>query len=345
MEVESGELQEIEQKLCEIQRVSRMGAETVRRLNRFCRRGEPGAQEEMATFDLSDAVRQVVDMSMPLWKEEPKKRGLTLSLDCRLGEGCTIRGAKSDIFDVILNLVKNAVEALPEGGGIEIDTVREGEEVILRVRDTGIGIPAANINRLFTPFFTTSVVAGRGLGLSTCRTIIDSHGGHILVQSTQGAGTTFTVKLPFADPQEHTATQRAPVTPLKPLRILVIDDMEGTVTLLKRALERMGHAVLTALSGEEGLRLLEDTPVDLVICDLGMPGMNGRQVGEAIAQRCSQQGLRRPRFIVLTGWGGQALETEQTAASEVDAVIEKPVDTAKLVEVISRLVGAESEKT
>ncbi len=345
LDVESGEFREIQQKLSEIHRVSRMGAETVRRLNRFVRRGEPGAQEEIATFDLSDAVQQVVDMSMPLWKEEPQKRGLTLSLDCRLREGCIIQGAKGDIFDVILNLVKNAVEALPEGGDIEIDTLRKGDEVILRVRDTGIGIPAGNINRLFTPFFTTNVEAGRGLGLSTCRTIIESHGGHILVQSTQGAGTTFTVKLPFAVRQEDRATQRPPVTPLKPLRILVIDDMEGTVTLLKRALERMGHAVLTALSGEEGLRLLEDTPVDLVICDLGMPGMNGRQVGEAIAQRCSRQELRRPRFIVLTGWGGQALETEQMTASEVDAVIEKPVDSAKLVEVISRLVGAESEKT
>jgi CheY-like chemotaxis protein len=122
---------------------------------------------------------------------------------------------------------------------------------------------------------------------------------------------------------------------LQPLHILAIDDMEGTVTLLKSGLGKMGHVVLTALSGDQGLALLEDNPVDVVICDLGMPGMNGWQVGEAITRRCSAKGLPKPGFIILTGWGGQSSEKQKIATSGVDAVLEKPVDIAKLLDVIS----------
>ncbi len=341
MDIRSGEFESLEGKLTEIMNTSRFGAETVRRLNRFVRQAEPGEKEEIHVFDLSEAVRTVVTMSKPLWSDEPKKKGLSVNLDCRLKHGCTIRGRQSEFFEVMVNLVKNAVEALPEGGDIEIDTVREHDKVVLRVHDTGIGIPASNVNRLFTPFFKTSVEAGRGLGLSTCRTLVDAHGGTILVDSTEGAGATFTIRLPFAPPEPDTPKPSEPARSLRPLHILAIDDMEATLTLLKSGLGKMGHAVITALSGEHGLALLEDNPVDVVICDLGMPEMNGWQVGEAIKRRCSEEGVNKPVFIMLTGWGGQSGEKQKIAASGVDAVLEKPVDIAKLSAVIQDVMERE----
>jgi CheY-like chemotaxis protein len=341
MDIQSGEFRSIEEKLTEVREASRFGAETVRRLNRFVRQVEPGGKDEIQLFDLSDAVRTVVTMSRPLWSDEPKKKGLSLNLDCRVQDGCTIRGSKGDLFEVILNLIKNAVEALPDGGDIAIVTLREKNHVVLSIRDTGVGIPASRINRLFTPFFTTSLEAGRGLGLSTCRTIIDAHGGNIRVDSTEGTGTTFTIRLPFVFEQDDTAEEADLVKPLNPLHILVIDDMEGTVRLLKSGLGKMGHVVFTALSGEQGLALLEDNPVDVVICDLGMPGMNGWQVGEAIKRRCAEGGMTKPKFIILTGWGGQSAEQERIAASGVDAVVEKPVDMAKLLDVVRNLMEAD----
>jgi signal transduction histidine kinase len=106
---------------------------------------------------------------------------------------------------VILNLTKNAVEALPKGKGghIEVETFRAGDEVVLQVRDNGIGIPEHNHSRIFTPFFTTNVEAGRGLGLATCRTIVEAHGGRISVASTEGEGSTFTIRLPLAPARDE----------------------------------------------------------------------------------------------------------------------------------------------
>ncbi len=338
MDIQSGDFEQVESKLAEVKEASRFGAETVRRLNRFVRRVEPDDPEKVEVFDLSDAVRQVVAMSRPLWKGEPERKGIPLRLDCRLQEGCTMRGNKSDLFEVTLNLIKNAVEAMPEGGDIDVDTFLENEDVVFRVRDNGVGISEHNLHRLFTPFFTTSVEAGRGLGLSTSRTIVNAHGGHIQADSLEGQGSTFTVRLPFAVEQEDVSQEIEPVFSLRPLNILAIDDMEGTVTLLERGLSRNGHTVFTALSGEQGLELLETNPVDVVICDLGMPGLNGWQVGEIITQRSSEWASGKPKFIILTGWAGQSHEVDQIATSGVDAIVEKPVDMPTLVTTIQSVI-------
>ncbi len=118
------------------------------------------------------------------------------------------------------------------------------------------------------------------------------------------------------------------------MTILVIDDMEAVLELLKAGLTRSGHVVVTASSGQQGLDILKENPIDLVICDLGMPGINGWEVGKRIRSICEQRHISKTPFILLTGWGGQRTEAQKIAESGVDAVIEKPINIRHMREII-----------
>lgn len=133
-----------------------------------------------------------------------------------------------------------------------------------------------------------------------------------------------------------------PGTEAQQLTILVIDDMEAIADLMKSALTAYGHAVLTALSGEEGLEIFMENPADVVICDLGMPGMTGWDVGKRINAMCQERKVPKTPFILLTAWAGQQLETEKIARSGVDAVVGKPLRIQSILEVVHEVVEKRS---
>jgi CheY-like chemotaxis protein len=199
---------------------------------------------------------------------------------------------------VIVNLAANAKDAMPEGGRLVIETgnefldeeycrrhldVRPGRYVLLTVSDTGEGIAKDNLNKIFDPFFTTKEVGqGTGLGLATVYGIVKGHGGHIFCYSEKQMGTSFKVYLPA-----YEATAPAPemetVLPERLLRgsetILLVDDEQALRDLGSLTLRSMGYSVLTASSGEEALYTYKNRAggVDLVVMDLGMPGMGGQK--------------------------------------------------------------------
>jgi CheY-like chemotaxis protein len=277
-------------------------------------------------------------MTAPWWKSGPERAGIKVHLDMKLRDKCLVKGNKNEIFEVLVNLIKNSVEALPEGGDIKVHAIVKEDQVILRLTDTGIGLAEEDLSRLFTPFFTTNVEAGRGLGLATSRSIVNAHGGEIAVTSTQGQGTTFIVSLPLAQEMPEQANITRDLVTYKRLTILVIDDMEPTVNLIKEALGEYKHSVFGAFSGKEGLEIVRENPVDLVICDLGMPEMNGWQVGKAMKDFCEEKGSAKVPFIMLTGWGDQSGEEQKMVESGVDAVIEKPIDIPGLMQAINGIV-------
>lgn len=175
----------------------RFGAEMVARLNGFARFQRTVEGSEREVFDFSAMVKQAIEMTRCWWKTEPEENGLTIRLDHRLQDGCMVHGNKNELFEVLVNLIKNSVEALLQGGVIDISTAMDGEWVVLTVKDTGVGIARDNLSRLFTPFFSTNAELGRGLGLATARTIVDSHGGDIRLESEEGEGSSFIVRLPL----------------------------------------------------------------------------------------------------------------------------------------------------
>jgi PAS domain S-box-containing protein len=345
--LETGELSEMETDLEAILSSCHFGAETVRRLQDFARTRSETLMEA-TTFDLSDLVEQAVEMSKPWWKSGPEKEGFRIDLTQNLTKGCLVTGKKSELFEVVVNLIKNAVEALPHGGTIWIDTLKQAGRVLLRVRDNGMGIPKNRLRKVFEPFFTTKGSGGTGMGLASSFGIVQAHGGEMTAQSHEGKGTIFTVSLLRATAGSDDSAVPVIQGTLK-WRILIIDDQWPIVELLRQGLTQFGPEVLAALSGGEGVRIFQAEPVDLVICDLGMPGMSGWEVGKRVQEICTERGVAKTPFILLTGWGDRGRETGRLDDSAVDAIIEKPADLRKLIAVARQLIDrrplAESRDT
>ena len=169
---------------------------------------------------------------------------------------------------------------------------------------------------MFEPFWSTKeVTTGIGMGLAVSHGIISRHGGSISVESEEGKCTIFTVTLPSVkQPQEVPMPSGAKMLRAK-LNILVIDDMAIIVMNLEGILTKHQQTVFSATSGEEALQIFRNNKIDMVICDLGMPGMNGWEVGKAIRANCRERGLPKTPFILLTGWGAQDLEQEKIVES------------------------------
>jgi PAS domain S-box-containing protein len=337
MWLQSGNVGQVNANLAQIIQSSRLGADTVKRLQRYSHGDGQREVGGTTVFDLSDVATEAVNLSKPWLLTQTKKdvQGVTISLN--LQEEATIRGDRAEMFEVIVNLIKNAAEAILESGNIMVETSVEGEHVLLCVKDTGIGIPEVNLGRLFTPFFTTNTDMGRGLGLAACKRIVDAHGGSIHVDSVEGRGTAFTVRLLFVgEPLKRAEVPKTEITSSE-LSILVVDDVEAMLEVLHEGLAQFGHSVRTALSGVDALKILTETSIDLIICDLGMPRMDGWQLCRAVHKMAEMRVISKPYFIILTGWDEQGLSEDKIAESGVDAVIHKPIDMKSLIGVIEEV--------
>jgi len=166
-----------------------------------------------------------------------------------------------------------------------------------------------------------------GLGLSLAQEIVQRYGGTITLQSREGVGTTFTLSFPPVTGELNRTTVFVPV--VEPLRILAVEDEPEVLDLVRAMLTHAGHAVLTAASGREALTIFNRESVDLIITDLGMPGMTGLGLAAELRR------IRRVPIVLLTGW---AQELDPAAAEDVDAILAKPFSREKLFEAIARAV-------
>jgi CheY-like chemotaxis protein len=262
----------------------------------------------------------------------------------------------AELREVLLNLLFNAADAMPDGGRIEISTrpSRAPGAADLEVRDTGHGMPESVRARIFEPFYSTKGAKGSGLGLAVAYSIISRRGGDIAVDSEVGKGTTFTLRLPYVPtaslPQSAPATPRQESPPekrspratppgvkqaLEGTRILVADDEPGLVTIVRQLMERSGARVTIANGGRAALDALRDPAqsFEVVITDLDMPEVDGWAVtAEAKARRADV------RVIMLTGWAGE-IAPEDFSARGVDVVLGKPCSRADLESAISQLLA------
>jgi CheY-like chemotaxis protein/anti-sigma regulatory factor (Ser/Thr protein kinase) len=236
--------------------------------------------------------------------------------------------------EVLVNLVLNAIDALPEGGQIKIRTWADTGWVHCSVTDTGVGMSAEVRRRALEPFYTTKGVKSTGLGLSVNYGILQRLGGDMVVESEEGRGTTILIKLPVAD--ARAAEPEPPLErPLRALCILVIDDEPEVRMMLADLLTDDGHHVIEAASGAEGLQHLENQrPVDVVLSDLGMPGMTGWEVARAVKARRADLPV-----VLITGWG-ETPEQRPDDRGSADLVLAKPVTSLSLRSALARVVAA-----
>lgn len=301
---------------------------------------ERGAVElELKDFSLRELCTQVLD-SLGLGA---KDKGLFLRLEYEPDLGDYFLGDALRIQQILINLLGNAIK-FTEYGGVRLCVGRNAAgEVELAVIDTGIGIAADRIERIFAPFAqadasTTRRFGGTGLGTTIARQLCELMGGRIAVRSELGQGSCFSVTLPLAPGQARETASMTAWVELPPLHILIADDVPQNLELMEVALRRAGHRITTASDGLQVLAALAETPPDLVLMDVQMPHLDGLQATRRL--RDQEQSLGRPRLPVIA-LTASVLEEDFRAAREagMDGFATKPVDFPELYAEIARVLG------
>ncbi len=325
------------------------GAHVVRRLQEFARQRP---RLSLSPVDLGQAVEEALEITRPRWRDEPQRLGRVIEARTMLDGLPHILGHAPEIREVLINLILNAVDAMPQGGtlalaGRAVAALRgqqgTGQWVELTVSDTGCGMTEEVRRRIFEPFFTTKGMHGTGLGLSVVYGIMERHRGRIQVVSAPGQGTTFTLRFEAVPPQAAVAPPVAAATLPARRRILLIDDDPGVRQTLGSLLRAVGHQVVEAAGGADGLARFAEGAVDLVLTDLGMPEMNGWEVARAV-----KAASPRLPVVLLTGWGEHAsAEADAARAREVvNRILGKPFRLEELLRTIGDLTpraAADSE--
>ena len=195
-----------------IQQLASDGAETVKRIQKFARTYKTTSEKDFKKLDINAIVREVVEITKLKWKNEAKLKGIEIEIHTELGELFNPKGDPTEIREVLTNMISNSIDALSDGGKIEITTKMRDDRVVVKVMDNGLGMIEEIKNRIFEPFFTTKKEKGNGLGLSVAYGIISRHNGEITVESEPGEGTTFTITLPVAGEAETETEKPADVT-------------------------------------------------------------------------------------------------------------------------------------
>jgi PAS domain S-box-containing protein len=306
-------------------------ASVVRRLREFYRQREE--DETFAPVDLSHVVEQAIMLTQPRWKDQALARGASIKVTTDLSPVPLVAGNEAEIREVLTNLIFNAVDAMPEGGTINLRTIAEGDHVLLEVCDTGMGMTDEIRRRCLEPFFSTKEKRGTGLGLAMVYGIITRHGGELIIDSEPGRGTSVTIRLPVRQAEERPEEPEEQPTLARPLRILVIDDEPAVREVVTEYLTGDGHAVEAAADGREGLEKFLGGWFDLVITDQGMPEMAGDQLAVAIKRVAPTKPV-----MLLTGFGDLIMASGETPAG-VDVILSKPVTLAALRQAVAKVIA------
>jgi PAS domain S-box-containing protein len=314
-------------------------AATVRRIRSFAHQLPA---EERAALDVRELLRDAVEITRTRWENDARARGLDYEVTVECERECELRthGNASELREVFVNLIVNAIDAMPEGGRVGIRCRPAGGRVQMLFTDTGAGMTEEVRARIFEPFFTTKGVHGTGLGLFVSYGIVERHAGRISASSEPGRGTTFTVELPHAEDSARASAGEPPrdkTARVRALSVLVVDDEEAVRWTLAEMVEALGHSVRTADCGRAALEALEASEFDVVFTDLSMPEMDGWEVARAVRKRSPLTSI-----AVVTGYGRDAARTQGDAPA--DMVIGKPFDFTQVEEALAQLGAEEGAK-
>lgn len=325
-------------------------ARIVARMGQFYRRRDDAEQSQMV--NPNHIAEEVIDLTRPRWHDIPQNRGVVLELKTDLENSIPeLYCNQTELREALTNLVLNSVDALPHGGVITVSTrakaIKAGARsdgspthLVLEVRDNGIGMDDKVRQRCLEPFFSTKRErGGTGLGLAMVYGMMERHEGTIQIDSEVGKGTTISLIFPLRTPPQTTlmAPKEEP-TSTSTFHILCIDDEPLLRELLKEALEYSNHRVDVADGGQAGLDAFEAArhrgePFDVVITDLGMPHVDGRQVADRIKTDSPQTPV-----IMLTGWR-EMLSDQDEGRPRVDAVLGKPPRLTELTSALAKVTA------
>src|SRR5581483_10339277 len=275
---------------------------------------------------------QVIDMTRPRWRDIPQGRGIMVEMQTDLAADMPeVVGMESEVREALTNLILNAVDAMPDGGTLTVRTRASGwgfgarEENapthgILEVIDTGTGMSGETLKHCMEPFFSTKGKRGTGMGLSMAYGVMERHEGKLEIESKLGRGTTVRLIFPLRTQLTHgRGNQEATAAALTSLKILCIDDEPLVRELVREMLEHEGHQVQVADGGQTGLDAFHGAsrrgrPFDVVLTDLGMPYLDGREVAKTLKNESPGTPI-----IMLTGWGA-FMKSDGDVPTQVDGI-------------------------
>jgi CheY-like chemotaxis protein len=308
------------------------GAHIIRRIQDFARQ-RPSREFEVVS--IADLLKDACEMSRPRWESRSEFAPIRFALhaDCQ----AHVKADAVELREVLVNMVYNAVDAMPSGGEIRVTVQETRDRVVVMIKDTGTGMTPDVKKRLFDPFFTTKGKAGTGMGLAVSFGIIRRHEGSIDVESEPGRGTTFKISLPKVTPVASRNQDNASVTQPEfnrdKMHVMVVDDEEYVRDVLKEALEAEGCEVISAQSGEIALAMFDEhqDKIDAIFTDIGMPDMSGWELVNEIRARNKTVPL-----AIISGWADN-ISVETRNSVKANWVIAKPFDINKICEIVQEI--------
>lgn len=289
-------------------------------------RGESG---ELQAIDVASTIQEVIQATQPRWKDESEAKGVQIEIKTHLQQTPHIYGTTAGLYNILLNLILNAIDAMPNGGIITIETTTKDSTIQIAVSDTGIGMSEETKRRVFEPFFTTKAEVGKGLGMSGVYTAITRWGGQIDLESVQNKGTTATIHLPILT-QLNLETDALPPPATRMGHVLIVEDEDMVRSFLMRAL--LPHHHVDAVSdGIQGLEQFAQKTYDVVLVDLGMPNLPGHQVIERM-QKISPH----IATVLITGW---QLSEDDPRYQAFDYHLQKPFESVpKIITTVAQAI-------
>ncbi|MBI5304791.1 MAG: response regulator [Chloroflexi bacterium] len=311
--------------LDEISHAATSGAQMMRRLQEFAR---AETQSQFVETDVNLLLRDASEVTRFMWRDQAEVQGLFIDVVRDFADVPPVRAQPMQLRRVFVELIINAIEALPRGGMITLRTERKANTVLVSIIDNGEGMADAVRQRIFDPFFSTKGSPHLGMGLTMAARTLTDHNGIWSIESAPGRGTTVTLTLIVA-PRVTEPKAVAPEETPQVLSVLVIDNESAVRDMVGRMLSSEGHSVVTAESGSEGIAEYRRKKFDLVFTDLGMPGMSGWEVAQGI-KRLNPQAI----VVLMSGWA-VSLDPRKAHELGVDLILQKPFDVAEVLRVIA----------
>ncbi len=321
-------------RLAKIKKAAVDSANIIKRLQKFTKTNSEDTPFQLVKFN--DLAREAIEISAPMWKDGPHAKGISIEIvDALTEEEFIILGNDTDLREAIINMIFNSVGAMPQGGKIHLAMYAKDESIYLEVSDNGIGMTEETKRRIFDPFFTTKGVNHSGLGMSMLYGTIKRHNGSIDIKTKPGEGTMFTIVLPKGKEEiEEKVEKLNPVAEISEAKIMIIDDEPEIGVVLSEILSNQGHQTCVFDSGKGGLEAFKEGGYEILITDLGMPGVSGWEVINIARQI-------QPGVVVgiITGWD---ISEEEAKQKGVDFLINKPFRADYVLQVVTNAVKSKT---